>query len=305
MSKDPLEQFRRTVERASREFQQIVASPQVQQLQRVFGEIQQTATSPSVQRLLSDLQQLKGIVAPHLVGIQRTLEILSPRLIRMYQEFDKWNISREVMSQAGWLPHYTTPFEKVAQCRNDPGKVKQLLLDYYENNWTEVRAQIEDRLSEYKLDSEAKEVMIEALDGHEAGQYRSVCRLIYPEIDRLFRVEMFNNAVGQKSSKKLVGSLVDNQRPFGTFTPRGLYDLTMFSYLTKSMGLHGSNISDAFIIGLFESVDATNIKRFEVSEIPNRHAAVHGLISYSSRQNSLNAIFMADYIYQVFSDLKP
>ncbi|MCY4138623.1 MAG: hypothetical protein OXF56_10200 [Rhodobacteraceae bacterium] len=38
--------------------------------------------------------------------------------------------------------------------------------------------------------------------------------------------------------------------------------------------------------------------------MPNRHAAVHGLVVYSSMQNSLNAIFMADYIFQPIGVLK-
>ena len=96
----------------------------------------------------------------------------------------------------------------------------------------------------------------------------SVCRLVYPEIERVFRAEMFNNEVGQKSSRELVGGLVDNQKPLEIYTPRGLYDLALFSHLTKSMGLGTSNISDAFIVGLFERVDETNRKNFETSEIP-------------------------------------
>lgn len=305
MPQDPLEQYRRIAESVYREVQQIAASPQMQQLQQLTAEVQRIAASPEAKRLLDGVRQFEKDIAPYITAMQRAFEILSPHLMQIYQEFDKWNISSEVMSQAGWLPHYTTPFEKIAQCGNDIGKVKQLLLDHYENNWPEVRSQIEDRLSEYKLDSEAKEVMIEALDGHEAGLYRSVCRLVYPEIERVFRAEMFNNEVGQKSSRELVGGLVDNQKPLEIYTPRGLYDLALFSHLTKSMGLGTSNISDAFIVGLFERVDETNRKKFETSEIPNRHAVLHGLVIYSSQQNSLNAIFIADYIYQVFSDLKP
>ncbi len=46
------------------------------------------------------------------------------------------------------------------------------------------------------------------------------------------------------------------------------------------------------------------MERFAQDPVPNRHAAVHGLVSYSSMQNSLNTIFMADYIFQVISFLK-
>ena len=35
--------------------------------------------------------------------------------------------------------------------------------------------------------------------------------------------------------------------------------------------------------------------------IPTRHAVAHGLVPYSSRQNSLNALFIADYVFAVVS----
>lgn len=38
--------------------------------------------------------------------------------------------------------------------------------------------------------------------------------------------------------------------------------------------------------------------------IPNRHAALHGLVVYSTRQNSLNVIFIGDYVFELISVLK-
>ena len=45
-------------------------------------------------------------------------------------------------------------------------------------------------------------------------------------------------------------------------------------------------------------------RRFAEEPVPNRHAAVHGLAVYSSMQSSLNAIFMADFIFQAIGVLK-
>jgi hypothetical protein len=33
--------------------------------------------------------------------------------------------------------------------------------------------------------------------------------------------------------------------------------------------------------------------------VPNRHAAIHGLVSYTSHLNSLNMLIMADFIFYV------
>jgi len=39
-------------------------------------------------------------------------------------------------------------------------------------------------------------------------------------------------------------------------------------------------------------------QRFEQDPIPNRHAAVHGLVSYSSMQNSLNTILWRSIFFR-------
>jgi hypothetical protein len=38
--------------------------------------------------------------------------------------------------------------------------------------------------------------------------------------------------------------------------------------------------------------------------VPNRHAAIHGLIVYNSFWHSLNAIFIADYAFQIIAAVK-
>jgi len=46
------------------------------------------------------------------------------------------------------------------------------------------------------------------------------------------------------------------------------------------------------------------LARMEADPVPNRHAALHGIIVYRSFKNSLNAIFMTDYIFQVVDAVK-
>ena len=53
--------------------------------------------------------------------------------------------------------------------------------------------------------------------------------------------------------------------------------------------------------GLAVGVDEANVERAKHSPIPTRHAVAHGLVTYSSRQSSLNAIFIADYVFAVVS----
>ena len=42
----------------------------------------------------------------------------------------------------------------------------------------------------------------------------------------------------------------------------------------------------------------------EADAVPNRHAAVHGLVVYRSFKNSLNTLFMTDYVFQIVNAVK-
>ena len=53
-----------------------------------------------------------------------------------------------------------------------------------------------------------------------------------------------------------------------------------------------------------DAYDEAARQRLARDPVPNRPAVVHGLVVYSSMQNSLNAIFMTDYIFLVIGLLK-
>ncbi|MCY3788989.1 MAG: hypothetical protein OXH63_09410 [Gemmatimonadetes bacterium] len=46
------------------------------------------------------------------------------------------------------MPQYTTPFAYVAECGEDIEAVQRGLLDYYKENWQNVRSEFESRLPE-------------------------------------------------------------------------------------------------------------------------------------------------------------
>ena len=230
------------------------------------------------------------------MGLQRFMEATAPIAF----EF----ASSEALRKAGWLPHYTTPIHVVAACAGDTKAVRSRLLDYYTENWQEVRSAIESRLSGYSLDEEAKETFREALNAHERGLYRCVCRVLFPEIDQMFRAEIFNKAVGHIQSGDMTKRLVADES-IGAAIPGGICNLDLFRHLTKTSADQNMSESDKLIYGLFRQVitedDRERVKR---DPVPNRHAAMHGLVVYSSQQNSLNMIFMADYIFGVISELR-
>jgi hypothetical protein len=38
--------------------------------------------------------------------------------------------------------------------------------------------------------------------------------------------------------------------------------------------------------------------------VPNRHASLHGIVTYSTMQNSLNALIMTDFVFHLIGQIK-
>lgn len=195
----------------------------------------------------------------------------------------------QVLDEAGWLPHHSMPFARMEECAGDVDAVRELLCRHYGERWSDVCRDIEARLAEYDIDDEANATFVEAMNAHEAGFYRSVCRVLMPEIERVSRVELYEGKLRGISSLPLLRELA-GQLPITTVEPGGFLALNLFRRLSEH---------------LYEDVwDEDSRRRFAEDPVPNRHAAVHGLVVYSSMQNSLNAIFMADFIFQAIGVLK-
>ncbi len=210
----------------------------------------------------------------------------------------------ESLLKRGWMPNHTIPFDVVSECGDDAARLQTSLLSYYTDNWGEVRAQLETQLSSYNIDDEAEATFREALDAHEAGLYRCVSRVLFPEFEREFRVALFDGGVGsityKKFIKKLSGTAADLK--LGDFLIAGIQDMVLFNYLTEN---DSRSASSEYVPTLGVGINKRNVEQARQNPIPTRHAVVHGLVTYSSRQSSLNAIFIADYVFSVMSRARP
>ncbi len=222
------------------------------------------------------------------------------------------------------MPHHTTPFELATNQLDDIEALRRALLAYYEENWRGVRSKIEVRLSTYSIDDEAKETLREALGAHEVGHYRSVCRLLFPEIERLFRNALFGGRRGNIRHGEFVKRLVGRERDgrmgegepddgsllLADFLTGGAHEFSVFEYLTGDLKERGeikgrrASRTGEYRPSLFVNISDANIEAARGSPIPTRHAVVHGLVNYSTPQSSLNAIFIADYVFSVISQLE-
>ncbi len=245
-----------------------------------------------IRDLGSAIQRFVDIVTPH-------LEPVAHGLLAIFENIEL----RDVMRESGWLPHYTTPLDLIANSGGDADAVRNILSEYYQRNWDDVRKAIESGLDECNVDEEAKATLREALEAHEHGLYRSVCRLLFPEMERLLRVEIFGLRTGRQSYKAIVKKLVDG-KTLDDFPLGGWYDFDYLAHLTKSIREHDVSKIDDRIFGIFTPVEETDLQRLEHDPVPNRHAAMHGYVSYASEQNSLNTIFVADYIFRLISNIR-
>ena len=140
------------------------------------------------------------------------------------------------------------------------------------------------------IGEESKLTFREALEAHESGLYRSVCRVLLPEIERLVRVELKSDQVGRINVEKVFRSLADDRE---------------MSYEQILLGdIYNHDLLRQLMHHLYKRVEDKNRHEFIDDPVPNRHAAIHGLVTYSTEQNSLNTIFMADYIFRLVAILK-
>ena len=83
----------------------------------------------------------------------------------------------------------------------------------------------------------------------------------------------------------------------------GLYELDIFGHLTKHLRDDDESEGSKFVHGVFQRVgNEEDRERLKQNPVPNRHAALHGFVTYDSPQNSLNAIFIADYIFRIIGE---
>lgn len=193
-----------------------------------------------------------------------------------------------LLETSGWLPHYTTPFAQLDDL-DDPEEVARLLEAHYRDQWSEVRETILTHLAAYAVDDQAKSVFTQALDLHEGGFYRAVSLVVFSEIERLARVELHGGQLGGFASQLKLRELAGHLCPSQT-EPAGFHGLALYQRL------------DDHLYNPVRTPEALEAARRD--PVPNRHAAVHGLIAYDSRQNSLNALIMGDFVFQVFSEVK-
>jgi len=265
----------------------------------------------------------KGIVLPKpialpkftisdgvLEGINRfvqTLEniklVVSVPLTMLLTEINRQRTKGNLLEAAGWLPHYTMPLDQISEAYG-PDEINAIITAHYRNEFDTVEASFLARVAQYKLDDELTAAFREALACHRAGAYRATVRLLFPEIERVACKELYD---GKRKYIFEAGPTRAKQREAGITSLPDFFEHGMRLPLGHILDFeYGYQLLLKFGNHLYskvpDNVDA--IALIAADPVPNRHAAVHGIVVYSTMQNSLNMLIMADFIFHLISAMK-
>ena len=226
-----------------------------------------------LEKLLSEsLRQAEYSLGPVLRRLNEWSAAAAPYL----QAFRKWDRAVDALNEVGWLPYRSRskPLRLIEECGDDFVLLDERFSDYYRTRWSEIRDDMKSRLADYHIDDEARETFREALSAHESGYYRCVCRVLFPEIERM---------VGVGSRKKRILKKLTETRDLAYLAFRERFSLILVDRLMDHM---------------YDNV-GNQPEKFEQDPVPNRHAAMHGLVSYSTHKHSMNMLILTDYVFEI------
>lgn len=222
--------------------------------------------------------------------------ILAP-LQPMFKKLSEQQAKAELVEQSGWLPHTTTPFHLIEEGKTAE-EVDEIVSTFYKDEWADVEATFLRHIDNHNVDEEAKACFREAIKAHKLGLYRTVPRTLFPEIERVASVEFYD---GRHKATNRAGKLV-NITSLPTIRD-DISNLPAGEVLNYDYGYHLFKKMEAH---LYERVgeEPDEIAKFEADPVPNRHASLHGIVSYTSAKSSLNVLIMTDFLFHMMSRVK-
>lgn len=194
-------------------------------------------------------------------------------------ELKKW--VEDASFETGYLPHRTVPFVRFRdECGDNYKEFLSLVLTHYESHQDDILLGIESQKEKLTLSEEQLATFSEAIQGHKLGLYRLTCRALLPDVERVIYEDWLNKrgtgSVKERELEHTIGEL-----PLRIFIQNRWSDWILLDVLKSHLYSNGKNI-----------------KEFSQNPLPNRHAALHGWLSYPSRKHSFNMIVFADFIFR-------
>jgi hypothetical protein len=230
---------------------------QVRELLEPAARIQE-AFSPLLKDISNFIDQNREQILAFTAGIARfqkqAVISLQPYLPAL-EAWAKATAKSKRLREAGFLPHSTTlPFADDETL--EVAALSAAIETHYRTNWPEIAKVFSDTIETYAVDDEAKDTFREALAAHANGHYRSVCRVLFPEFERITRYDLHSGQLKGLAS----------QRPF-----RVLVNDLGASYIRKLGGLNLYELLEVLLDHLYVRVEEmAAVERFRGDPIPNR-----------------------------------
>lgn len=226
------------------------------------------------------------LVGAQLTKIGSVIENQFGTITKALQKFIEHEDRCKRLEKAGWLPHPASPWHLLDDDSLNDAPLHEAIERYYLSDWPTVRASIEAAIDGYLIDDEAKLTFREALAAHEAGLYRCVPRTLFPEIERVSRAVIHRGAMDK------IASQPELQKIVGSLCPQDL----------AREGVSGLRLYDKLVDHMYASMQTPErVAAIAAEPVPNRHAAVHGYVTYNTVRHSINALITAEYLFHAIS----
>ena len=219
-------------------------------------------------------------------GFSSHLSVIGVVISHLAPVFKKYQTFVKSVNETGWLPYYSVPIHYVEECDGNIDLLENRLSNYYTTHWDEIRRDIESRLESYHVSEETRETFREALSVHEGKNYRCVSAALFSVIDNELRVHFCGDLTARITYPAIIEKLN--------------YHALQGDLIARQVNVWF--VFDRLVNHVYKTVNDGNRKEYEQDFTPNRHAAVHGLVSYSTHKHSMNMIIMAGFH---FSDASP
>jgi hypothetical protein len=249
------------------------------------------STTAWLKQLAADFEAVRAAIAAladeAVEAARRWVEADSRTMMRLQRHLHRYKLCES----AGWIPHYTTPLSLIED-DTDAADLSHRLNQYYKTNWPQVRSEFETRLTGLNVDEEARAAFLEGLQAHGYGLYRATPRLLFPEIERIARIELHGGRFAPITSLVEVRKAAINLRATEIVQQAGGPGVVLAQF--KRMRYH-----------LYETAfEQERVTQLATDPVPNRHATLHGLVSYRTMQSSLNALIMTEFMFRIIPALK-
>ena len=252
-------------------------------LSREMSDINQQMSARFDALFVNLTRPLERVLNSYLTSINEQFKSLLATALRPLEALNPPSV--KVAKQLGWVIHHTFPSSLLEETSEE--NLDMAILNHYQAEWSAIRRTLELDTDSYLIDEDSKQTMKQALAGHEAGLYRLIPRAILPEIETLIRKELYE---GKPQNLNMAEEVK-------------IFEEIPISFMRNlASGLSGY---EALTQTLYEHVKTEHDQtKAAANPIPNRHATIHGLVAYAAEKTSLNSIFLADFVFDVFTKIK-